>query len=76
VRRAIRFGTALLVVFIGVAGSWAQKGATAAPDSPRLEFESMEVDLGDIDRGSVAVARFTARNVGEHPVRIERVKPG
>jgi hypothetical protein len=63
-------------VFIGTAGLWAQEGSKVAPDSPHLQFDSTEIDLGDIDRGSVAVAGFTVRNVGDQPVRIERVKPG
>jgi hypothetical protein len=75
-RHAIQYGSVLLILVVALSGLVAQEAADLSATGPRLEFESEEIDLGDLDRGQVVTARFTARNVGDQPVRIQRVKPG
>ena len=75
-RHAFQYGIVLLILVVGLAGFSAQEAANPAPAGPRLEFESKEIDLGDLDRGQVVTARFAARNISDQPVRIQRVKPG
>ena len=75
-RGAVQYGCAWLILVVALSGLSAQEVEKAAPTGPRLEFESKEVDLGTLDRGQVVIARFTARNVSDQPVRIQRVKPG
>lgn len=43
---------------------------------PRLKFDAVELNLGDVVRGQDAVATFTYKNVGEAPLRILSAKPG
>jgi hypothetical protein len=52
-----------------------QEGAAAAI-GPRLEVDPMEIDLGAVDRGEDAEARFTLRNTGDQTLEIIRAKPG
>ena len=75
-RHAFQYGFVLMILVVGLSGLSAQEAANPAPAGPRLEFESKEIDLGDLDRGQVVTARFAARNVSDQPVRIQRVKPG
>jgi hypothetical protein len=48
----------------------------AAPSGPRIEAEAAEIDLGMIDRGAPAEAKFTLRNSGDQTLKIIRAKPG
>ena len=51
--------------------------AADAPGSgPRLKFDAVDVNLGEIVRGQDAVATFTYRNVGDAPLKILSAKPG
>ena len=52
--------------------------AAADPPAPgpRLKFDAVEVNLGEIVRGQDAVATFTYRNVGDAPLKILSAKPG
>jgi hypothetical protein len=75
-RHAFQYGFAWLILVVVLSGLSAQKAPNAAPVKPRLEFESEKIDLGELDRGKVVTARFTARNVSDQPVRIQKVKPG
>ncbi len=60
---------------IGLALFLALGGLTrAAP--PKLEIQSMQVDLGQIARGAPAEARFELRNTGGETLEVIRVKPG
>jgi hypothetical protein len=54
----------------------AQQQATSPLAVPRAEIETTEIDLGTLDRGSKATARFEVRNAGEAELRILQVKPG
>jgi hypothetical protein len=53
-----------------------QEGAGSAAIGPRLEVDPMEIDLGAVDRGEDAEARFTLRNTGDQTLKILRAKPG
>jgi hypothetical protein len=75
-QHAFQYGCVWLILVVVLSGLSAQEAENAAPAGPRLEFEAKEIDLGDLDRGQVVTARFTARNVSDQPVRIQRVKPG
>ena len=75
-RDAIQYGCLSLILVVALSGLSAQQGEKVSSAVPRLEFETKEVDLGSLDRGQVITARFSARNVGDQPVRILRVKPG
>jgi len=63
----------LVVVLSGLS---AQEVEQPVPSGPRLEFDSTEVDLGTVDRGETATARFVVRNAGDQPLHLLRVKPG
>ena len=51
---------------------------TAGPvvAAPRIELPTEEIDLGRIDRGSSAEARFVLRNTGDEDLKIEEPEPG
>jgi hypothetical protein len=44
--------------------------------APRIAFDSLTVNLGDVVRGEDAVATFTYRNTGNAPLHILSAKPG
>ena len=75
-RDAIQYGCVWLILVVALSGLSAQDGAKVSPAAPRLQFETKELDLGSLDRGQVATARFSVRNVSDQPMRILRVKPG
>ena len=51
--------------------------ASPAPgDGPRLKFDAVDLNLGDVVRGEDAVATFTYHNVGNAPLKILSAKPG
>jgi hypothetical protein len=45
-------------------------------DGPRLKFDAVDLNLGDVVRGEDAVATFTYHNVGNAPLKILSAKPG
>jgi hypothetical protein len=47
-----------------------------APSGPRIEVDATEIDLGVLDKGVVAEAKFTLRNTGDQTLKIIRAKPG
>lgn len=75
-RHAFQYGAAWLILVVALSGLAAQQVEPAQPAAPRLEFESKEIDLGELDRGQVVTARYSLHNVSNQPVRIQRVKPG
>jgi hypothetical protein len=75
-RPVVQYGLVWLILVVVLSGPFAQEGKKGPTASPQLEFETRELDLGSVDRGQVVTARFSARNVGDQPVRILRVKPG
>ncbi|HKQ61723.1 MAG TPA: DUF1573 domain-containing protein [Candidatus Polarisedimenticolaceae bacterium] len=48
----------------------------AAGAGPHLELTTKSVDLGPIDKGQKAVARFELRNTGDEVLRILNARPG
>jgi hypothetical protein len=65
----------LFSLAILLAASWAAAADAPAP-GPRLKFDSVDLNLGDVVRGDDAVATFTYRNVGDAPLKILSAKPG
>ena len=45
-------------------------------DGPRLKFDAVDLNLGDVVRGEDAIATFTYHNVGKSPLKIISAKPG
>lgn len=45
-------------------------------DGPRLKFDAVDLNLGDVVRGGDAVATFTYHNTGNAPLKILSAKPG
>ena len=43
---------------------------------PRLKFDAVELNIGDVVRGNDATASFTYHNVGNAPLKILSAKPG
>jgi hypothetical protein len=66
-----RLLTAVLALGTAVAAA-----ADAPPSGPRLKFDAVEQNLGDVVRGQDAIATFTYRNVGDTPLKILSAKPG
>ena len=48
----------------------------SAPSGPRIEVETRVIDLGVINKGAPAEAKFTIRNAGDQILEILRAKPG
>ena len=57
-------------------GTVVAAAADAPPSGPRVKFDAVEQNLGDVARGEDAVATFTYRNVGDAPLKILSAKPG
>ena len=51
-------------------------GAPPSGPAPRIKFDEMTVNLGDVVRGQDAIATFTYHNTGEAPLHILSAKPG
>jgi hypothetical protein len=68
----VRRNLALVVLF----GAALALAADAPATGPRLKFESVEQNLGDVVRGEDVVATFTYKNVGDTPLKILTAKPG
>ena len=68
----------LVLLFAGALASAADAppSPTPAAGGPRLKFEAIELNLGDVVRGDDAVATFTYKNVGDAPLKILSAKPG
>jgi hypothetical protein len=72
-----RLSLVLLLALSCAAGpAFGREQAGAAPIGPRLEVDPMEIDLGPIDRGEDAEAKFTLRNTGDQTLEILKAKPG
>jgi hypothetical protein len=54
----------------------AEEPQVAAPSGPRIEVDAAEIDLGALDKGVTAEAKFTLRNSGDQTLKIIRAKPG
>jgi len=67
---------ALLVLCGAALPVAAQEPEGAAPAGPHIEVEAAEIDLGVVDKGAPAEAKFTLRNSGDQMLQIIRVKPG
>ena len=50
--------------------------ATPAAPSPHIQFDAVDLNLGEVIRGQDAVATFTYRNTGPVPLHILSAKPG
>lgn len=66
-----RIGAAVLLAAGVIAGP-----PVVAAGTPRIEVPVEEIDLGRVNRGEVAEARFVLRNVGDGELRIEEPDPG
>jgi hypothetical protein len=70
----------LLLAGAVVSAADAPVGVAPSPapstDGPRLKFDAVDLNLGDVVRGEDAVATFTYHNVGNAPLKILSAKPG
>jgi hypothetical protein len=66
----------LLGLSCAVGQASGQEPSGTAPIGPRIEVEVTEIDLGQIDRGADAEAKFTLRNTGDQTLQILKAKPG
>jgi hypothetical protein len=72
------------VAFAGAGAPEAVPAAPAAPavapdpdaPAPRIKFDAVSVELGEIVRGEDAVATFAYHNTGNAPLHILGAKPG
>ncbi len=72
-----RLSLVLLLALSCAAGqAFGQQQAETAPIGPRLEIDIKEIDLGPINKGDDAEARFALRNTGDQPLEILNAKPG
>jgi len=70
---ASAYGLALTGAILG----WIVVDTRAAdPAGPRVEVETLEIDLGEISRGATVEARFRLRNVGDRDLHILEARPG
>jgi len=69
----------IVLLLAGAVASAADAPVPVVPpptDGPRIKFEAVELNLGDVVRGADAVATFTYKNVGNAPLKILSAKPG
>jgi hypothetical protein len=68
-------------------GAWAQApspapaapgapAADAAAGAPKIKFDAITLDLGNVKKGDDAVAEFVFKNEGDAPLKILAAKPG
>jgi hypothetical protein len=63
---------------LGGASSWlsADEPEGKASTGPRIVVDEPDLDLGQLDKGVAAEAKFTLRNAGDETLKILRAKPG
>ena len=68
----------LLALAFATALATAADAPPAPPPAagPRLKFDAVDQNLGNVVRGQDAAATFTYRNVGDAPLKILSAKPG
>jgi len=44
--------------------------------APRIRFDAISLDLGDVPKGQDALAEFVFKNEGDAPLKILSAKPG
>jgi hypothetical protein len=71
-----RYLLALLALCCGALPLSADQPEGVAPSGPRIEVDAAELDLGVLDKGVTAEAKFTLRNSGDETLKIIRAKPG
>jgi hypothetical protein len=82
--RLIRWLAVGLCVAVAARGAIALEPPPAAPPTdeakggaaPRIAFDAVNVNIGDVVHGLDAVATFTYRNTGDAPLHILSAKPG
>lgn len=55
-------------------GETAPTAASPEADTPRIEVEPADLDLGDLPEGAVAEFVYTIRNTGQAPLEISNIK--
>jgi|RhiMethySRZTD1v2_1073278.scaffolds.fasta_scaffold317198_2 hypothetical protein len=75
---AVRRLLCLAVLLAGAAAAAADAPVSGGvpADGPRLKFDTVDLNLGDVVRGDDAVATFTYHNTGNAPLKILSAKPG
>ena len=68
----------LSLLFAGAVAAAADAPVSAGvpADGPRLKFDTVDLNLGDVVRGEDVVATFTYHNTGNAPLKILSAKPG
>jgi len=61
-------------LFLSLVAALLCVATVVAQNAPKIEFETLEINYGTIERGSDGVRNFTFKNIGGEPLKIESAR--